>query len=84
MPEMTESLRATGSGLIEWAPRIGADDTVEIDWDGTPVELPKAILLTQAINHATEHRSQIMTILTQLGIEPPELDGWTYFEDQGR
>ena len=27
----------------------------------------------------TEHRSQVATILTQLGVEPPEMDGWTYF-----
>ncbi|MCP4140149.1 MAG: hypothetical protein GY755_07650 [Chloroflexi bacterium] len=32
-------------------------------------------------NHAIEHRSQIMTILTQLGIQPPDLDGWTYFDE---
>jgi len=35
------------------------------------------------INHATEHRAQIMAILTQLGIQPPDLDGWSYFEAQG-
>jgi uncharacterized damage-inducible protein DinB len=39
-------------------------DTVRIDWDGTPRDVPKTILLTQAINHATEHRAQIMAILT--------------------
>jgi uncharacterized damage-inducible protein DinB len=32
------------------------------------------------INHATEHRAQIMAILTQLGITPPELDSWSYFD----
>jgi uncharacterized damage-inducible protein DinB len=43
--------------------------------------VPKTILLTQAINHATEHRAQIMAILTQLGIQPPDLDGWSYFDE---
>ncbi len=84
LAEMAESLRTTGSGLIAWAAKVQAGDAVEIDWDGTSRAVPKAVLLTQAINHATEHRSQIMTILTQLGIEPPELDGWTYFDEQGR
>jgi len=79
--EMMESVRTTGSGLIEWAPKVGASDTVQIDWDGTPREVPKTIILTQVINHATEHRAQIMAILTQLGIEPPELDSWTYFDE---
>ena len=77
--EMSESLRASGAGLIEWAPKIQPGDTVRVDWEGAPREVPKTILLTQAINHATEHRSQVMAILTQLGIQPPELDGWTYF-----
>lgn len=78
--EMLESARTTGSGLIEWAIKVQAGDTVEVDWEGTPREVPKAIILTQVINHATEHRAQIMAILTQLGIQPPELDSWMYFD----
>jgi uncharacterized damage-inducible protein DinB len=81
MAEMLDSLRTTGEGLIEWAPQVQADDTVTVDWEGTPRDVPKTILLTQAINHATEHRSQVMAILTQLGIEPPELDGWMFFDE---
>jgi uncharacterized damage-inducible protein DinB len=42
--------------------------------DGESV--PTAVILVQAINHATEHRSHVATILTQLGIQPPEMDGW--------
>jgi uncharacterized damage-inducible protein DinB len=80
LAEMRESVRATGTGLIEWATKVQASDTVEIDWDGALRQVPKTILLTQAINHATEHRAQVMVILTQLGIQPPELDGWSYFE----
>jgi uncharacterized damage-inducible protein DinB len=78
--EMIEALRHTGAGLIAWAPRVQAEDTVEIDWDGTMRDTPKTVLLTQAINHATEHRAHVMTILTQIGIEPPELDSWAYFD----
>jgi uncharacterized damage-inducible protein DinB len=40
-------------------------------------------LLTQAINHSTEHRAQIATILTQQGIEPPDMSGWAYMEAAG-
>jgi uncharacterized damage-inducible protein DinB len=80
LAEMTESARASGDGLIEWAPKVGTDDMVQVDWEGTPRDVPKTILLTQAINHATEHRSQVMAILTQLGIQPPELDGWSFFD----
>ena len=80
LAEMLEWARASGAGLIEWAPQVQPGDVVEIDWDGVLRDVPKTILLTQAINHATEHRAQVMAILTQLGIEPPELDSWTYFD----
>ena len=79
--EMTVSLRETGAGLIEWASRIQADDSVQIDWDGTPRDVPKSIILVQAINHATEHREQIKATLTALGIEPPDLQSWSYFDE---
>ena len=81
LAEMTESVRASGTGLIEWAPKVQAGDTVQVNWEGAPRDVPKTILLTQAINHATEHRAQIMAILTQLGIQPPELDSWSYFDE---
>ncbi|GAB4148499.1 MAG: hypothetical protein Fur0021_08480 [Candidatus Promineifilaceae bacterium] len=84
MAEMMESVRTTGAGLIEWAPKVQAGDTVQINWDGTLRNVPKTIILTQVINHATEHRAQIMAILTQLGIQPPELDSWTYFDERER
>lgn len=80
--EMRESLRTTGLGLIEWAPKVQTDDIVQVvNWEGAPREVPKSIILTQVINHATEHRAQIMAILTQLGINPPDLQGWVYFDE---
>ena len=80
--DMEESIRKTGSGLIEWAQKVQANDNVLIDWDGTPRDVPKTIILAQVINHATEHRAQIMVIMTQLGIQPLDLDSWTYFDKQ--
>jgi uncharacterized damage-inducible protein DinB len=46
--------------------------------------MPASLILLQAVNHGTEHRSQVCTVLTQIGVEPPELDGWTYFFDSGQ
>lgn len=81
---MIETAGATGEGLVEWASRVRAEDTVEIDWDGTLRPVPKTILLTQAINHATEHRAQVMAVMTQLGVEPPDLQAWAYFDAMER
>ena len=81
MAEMVESVRTTGLGLIEWAPKVQAEDTVQLDWDGVPREVPKTIILTQVINHATEHRAQVMAILAELGIQSPDLQGWACFDE---
>ena len=34
--------------------------------------------MVQAINHATEHREQIKSMLSSLGVTPPDIDGWDY------
>jgi uncharacterized damage-inducible protein DinB len=46
--------------------------------DGYYVE-PWVVFL-QIINHATEHREQINSMLSALGVPSPQLDGWGYGE----
>ena len=46
--------------------------------DGSESHAPMGIRLAQAIHHGTDHRSQICTALTTLGMEPPEIDLWAY------
>ena len=75
-----DSVRETGIGLIEWAPKLKDDDMAEVDWDGTPRLVPRTILLTQALFHAAEHREQVKAIMTQIGVEPPDLQGWEFFD----
>lgn len=41
------------------------------------------VVMLQVINHATEHREQIKSMLTALGITPPDIDGWDYGADAG-
>jgi uncharacterized damage-inducible protein DinB len=52
--------------------------------DGTESHAPRGIRLAQAIHHGTDHRSQICTALTTIGIEPPAIDVWDYGEQDGR
>ena len=80
--EMQDSIRTSGEGFIVAAPNVQTQDSVTVDREGTPRSVPSTILLTQAINHATEHRAQITAVLTHLGVEPPSLDGWTYFDSR--
>jgi uncharacterized damage-inducible protein DinB len=52
--------------------------------DGTDSRAPRGIRILQAIQHGTDHRSQICTALTGFGIEPPEIDLWAYARKDGR
>ncbi len=46
--------------------------------DGFERDAPFGIRLAQALHHGTDHRSQICTALTSLGIEPPSIDVWDF------
>jgi uncharacterized damage-inducible protein DinB len=51
--------------------------------DGSESHAQAGTRLTQAIHHGTDHRSQVCTALTALGIEPPEIDVWAYAWSKG-
>ncbi len=72
--------------LEEAATQAGQDRRVQVTGDDPPGTwwMPVSLFLLQAVNHGTEHRSQVATILTQLGVEPPEMDGWAYFFASGQ
>jgi len=52
--------------------------------DGSETHAPIGIRLAQALHHGTDHRSQICTALTTLGVEPPSIDVWDFGERDGR
>jgi len=84
---LTERLLHGDAQLEEAAAEAGREDRkVQVTGDDPPGTwwMPVSLFLLQAVNHGTEHRSQVATILTQLGIEPPEMDGWAYFFASGQ
>jgi uncharacterized damage-inducible protein DinB len=52
--------------------------------DGTHRNVPAGVVLAQAIHHGSDHRSQINTIFTSIGVAPLELGVWEYAEDTNR
>ena len=52
--------------------------------DGSESHAPMGIRLAQALHHGTDHRSQVCTVLTTLGVEPPAIDVWDYADEGGR
>ncbi len=81
---LREAAKWAGEELLQMALGAGTDDIVREEWRGGRASYPTTALLTQAINHSTEHRAQIATILTQQGIEPPDMSGWEYMKATGR
>lgn len=78
---LVDAMERSGTRLIDLAVTIADDHVAEFTTlDGEEVQLSGWILLAQAIDHAREHRSHAATILTQLGITPPDIDVWAFAE----
>ena len=52
--------------------------------DGSESHAPLGIRVAQALQHGNDHRSQVCTAITTLGIEPPEIDVWAFARERGR
>jgi uncharacterized damage-inducible protein DinB len=81
------AMTATGRG---WSQLLGgsidadaASREVDPD-DGFERVAPMGIRLAQALHHGNDHRSQICTALTMLGVTPPALDAFTFGQEDGR
>ena len=80
--ELSASATSSGEGLLALArgeqqplkPQLQTRDEYLVEpW----------VVMLQAINHATEHREQIKSMLTALGVTPPDIDGWDYGDAVG-
>jgi uncharacterized damage-inducible protein DinB len=78
--ELRRRAHMSGNELVAIAEHGDIDQIFHLD-DGT-YTVPAIIVLIQAINHGDDHRSQIATLLSRQGIEPPDIDGWSYHEAQ--
>jgi uncharacterized damage-inducible protein DinB len=72
-----------------WQRQIAGDldpaiDVVEYEESGYETHAPLGIRLAQALYHGTDHRSQVCTALTTIGIEPPPIEVWDYAAVDGR
>jgi uncharacterized damage-inducible protein DinB len=86
--ELRERARRSGEGLVALAAHGDHTMVLRGTWpgggqQGQSYAMSVAVPMVQAINHATEHRAHVITILSQLGVSWPELDGWAYSEDAG-
>jgi uncharacterized damage-inducible protein DinB len=78
--DLWESASISGEGLLALASDESSmflktqfrtkDGFVVVPW----------VVMLQVIIHATEHREQIKSMLSALGVIPPNIDGWIYGE----
>jgi uncharacterized damage-inducible protein DinB len=87
LPELRAEMETHGAA---WS-AVLADDPdpdrvlTEIDEDdGYRMDATFGIRLAQALHHGTDHRSQVCTALTALGVPPPDIDVWTFGAVVGR
>jgi uncharacterized damage-inducible protein DinB len=77
-------VRWAGDELLQLAVTARADTIVRVMRPQESVfEFPLASYVVQVLNHSTEHRTQISTIITQLGLDPPVMSGWKYMKEMG-
>jgi uncharacterized damage-inducible protein DinB len=85
--ELRDAMEADG---VAWSAFLAQDpdgDHVvkEVDEnDGYERDASVGVRLAQALHHGTDHRSQICTALTTLGVPPPSIDVWDFGVETGR
>ncbi|MDQ2690002.1 MAG: DinB family protein [Chloroflexota bacterium] len=63
---------------------LDPDEMISVTREDGTYGAPIGIRLAQVLHHGTDHRSQICTALTSLGVEPPAIDLWDYGDAVGR
>jgi len=86
LAELRKAMEDIGQGWLDvLAQPLDPDEmVVAVGADGSETHAPKGMRLAQVLHHGTDHRSQICTALTTLGIEPPEVDAWAWGQQTGR
>jgi uncharacterized damage-inducible protein DinB len=69
--------------LIAIAEGLEQDVDVDLPYGPRTYRFPRSFFLTHALEHGVEHRTEIRFGLAHLGIEAPDLDGWSYAAEAG-
>jgi uncharacterized damage-inducible protein DinB len=68
------------AALLDAIQRTPPTQMVHVEDDGATIDYQARILFIQIINHGIEHRTNITTLLSMLGLTAPEVDAWGYLE----
>jgi uncharacterized damage-inducible protein DinB len=81
LAELSRRAGRTGQALAAAAGRTRASRVLRLQRRGAERRIPAVALMAQALYHAGEHRAQVVAILGELGIRPPDLSGWAFGGD---
>jgi uncharacterized damage-inducible protein DinB len=85
LAELRAAITANGMGWSRaLAGEIDPDAEIIEREDGAELHSPLGVRLAQVVHHGTDHRSQVCTALTNLGLTPPEIDLWAFARATGR
>jgi uncharacterized damage-inducible protein DinB len=76
-------VRETSDQLVTIAEQLDPDAEVDLPYQGAAYRFPTRFFLVHAAEHGVEHRTEVKVNLAQLGIETPDLDGWSYADFAG-
>jgi uncharacterized damage-inducible protein DinB len=80
---LRDSVEWAGQELLQLALTARPDTLVTETWPEGTEQYKLTDLMVQAVGHATEHRAHVATIITQLGLEPPDMSGWQWMDEKG-
>ena len=75
--DLKESAQKSGEDLLALA-RGEQEPLQDITHIRADFKVEPWMIMVQAIHYAAEHREQIKSMLSTLGITPPEIDGWDF------
>lgn len=81
--ELRAALQRTGAAWQEVIARWPDDHPISYQRrDGRVEQRSVSFSVVQMLDHASEHRNHVRTILSTHGIEPPEIDGWLWDDER--
>lgn len=83
LESVIEIANDTSDKLLDIAMHLQDEEEVVLPYQGKSYKFPKRFFLVHAIEHGTEHRTEVKVALSQIGVETPDLDGWNYAESAG-
>ena len=82
LDELARRIRALGpewEKLAEDSPAQARMVTKDDGW-----RLAAGLIMAQAVHHADDHRTHVLSVISAQGVEGPDLDVWSYADATGR